>query len=63
MTARPAAETLDWERIFDAHYRSLYRALVGATGSADGVDDAIQDAFSSVPACVSSRSRRLSPSP
>lgn len=45
MTARPAAETLDWGRIFDAHYRSLYRALVGATGSTDGIDDAIQDAF------------------
>lgn len=45
MTARPTAEALDWERVFDTHYRSLYRALVGATGSTDGVDDAIQDAF------------------
>jgi len=45
MTARPAAEALDWERAFDLHYRSLYRALVGATGRPDGVDDAIQDAF------------------
>jgi RNA polymerase sigma-70 factor (ECF subfamily) len=45
MTARPTAETLDWERTFDTHYRSLYRALVGATGRTEGVDDAIQDAF------------------
>jgi len=45
MTARPAAEALDWERVFNTHYRSLYRALVGATGRTDGVDDAIQDAF------------------
>ena len=45
MTAQPAAETLDWERVFNTHYRSLYRALVGATGRTDGIDDAIQDAF------------------
>lgn len=45
MTAHPAAEALDWERVFQTHYRSLYRALVGATGRTDGVDDAIQDAF------------------
>jgi RNA polymerase sigma factor (sigma-70 family) len=45
VTAHPAAEALDWERVFDLQYRSLYRALVGATGRTDGVDDAIQDAF------------------
>src|ERR1700704_3413575 len=45
MTAQPAAEALDWERVFTTHYRSLYRALVGATGRTDGVEDAIQDAF------------------
>jgi RNA polymerase sigma factor (sigma-70 family) len=45
MTADTAAKALDWERLFQTHYRSLYRALVGATGRTDGVDDAIQDAF------------------
>jgi RNA polymerase sigma factor (sigma-70 family) len=45
MTADTAAKALDWDHVFQAHYRSLYRALVGATGRTDGVDDAIQDAF------------------
>jgi RNA polymerase sigma factor (sigma-70 family) len=46
MTADPAAaNALDWERVFQAHYHSLFRALVGATGRTDGVEDAIQDAF------------------
>ena len=45
MTADTAATALDWDRLFQTHYRSLYRALVGATGRTDGVDDAIQDAF------------------
>jgi RNA polymerase sigma factor (sigma-70 family) len=36
---------LDWDHVFQTHYRSLYRALVGATGRTDGVEDAIQDAF------------------
>jgi len=45
MTADTAAKALDWDRLFQTHYRSLYRALVGATGRTDGVDDAIQDAF------------------
>ena len=45
MTAHPAAEALDWERVFQTQYHSLFRALVGATGRTDGVEDAIQDAF------------------
>jgi RNA polymerase sigma factor (sigma-70 family) len=45
LTADSAAKALDWEHVFQTHYRSLYRALVGATGRTDGVDDAIQDAF------------------
>ena len=45
MTADKTAKALDWDRLFQTHYRSLYRALVGVTGRTDGVDDAIQDAF------------------
>ncbi len=45
VTADSTAKALDWDRVFQTHYRSLYRALVGATGRTDGVDDAIQDAF------------------